>query len=820
MNNAIRIAKKTAKWGGLGLAAIFLVSAFSGVIAYTYLHRSLPQLQGEVTVAGPSGRIEIVRDRYAIPHIRADNRKDIFFGLGYVHAQDRLWQMEFTRRIAQGRLSEVFGAFTVTPDVYLRALNLEGAAETALASLPPETVALLEAYAAGVNTVIETDDRPLPPEFFITAHTPEAWTPKDSVMLVKFLALGLSGNVFSEVIRTRLIEQLSEQQLAEFMPPAPGNWDLVKELFAEAGVQKLFAQLPEPPLKAASNNWVISGAHTKSGKPMLANDPHLGLSAPSVWYLAHLAFEDGSVIGGTMPGMPAVLTGRNEHIAWGLTTTGADTQDLYIEHLNPDNENEYLTPDGYVPFESREETIKVRFGTDKKVTLRKSRNGPVVPTEGFLEELKLENHALALAWTALADGDQTVHGGISAMFATNWSAFREAMKNYHAPMQSIVYGDVDGTIALIAPARVPVRKPANDTKGLLPAPGWDADYEWSGHIPFDDLPQYVNPANGKLVTANDKIVDDTYPYAVTLEWESDERSRRIRTLLNLEEKHDISSFRKIQMDEVSQLALDLMPEIRRVLDTFKPKEGLQSAALDQLRQWNGDMNADRPEPLIFAALVRNLSKQTYADELGDMFDLTSRTRGEFLRRVFGANADLQSWCAHTDQDADRSCKEVVHLSFRQAIQQIEKIYGPKISTWKWGLAHPAMHTHRPLGSVPFVGGYFNMIHPSGGSGATINRGGISQTAKYPFANVHGSGYRGIYDFDDLNRSIYMQSTGQSGNVLSPHYRDLTKLWAKGDYLKMTTDFSEILSDRHFVLWLTPAESTTQSEAPSHPSTGS
>ncbi len=813
MQKAFRIGWHIAKWGVILLLALALLLAFSSVVAYTYLHRSLPQTNGEFSIAGPGGPIEIIRDQYAIPHLRADNDLDVYFALGYVHAQDRLWQMEFSRRIAQGRLSEIFGSFTATPDVYLRALDLDHAAQTSLEALPAETIEKLEAYAAGVNAVIGAGDRPLPPEFFLLQHAPEPWTPKDSVMLVKFLALGLSGNMFSEVIRTRLIDQLSEQQLAEFLPPAPGDWNLVKKLFAESGINSLFAALPAPPLKAASNNWVISGAHTKTRKPLLANDPHLGLSAPSVWYLAHLAFKDGSVIGGTMPGMPAVLTGRNEHIAWGLTTTGADTQDLYIEHLNPKNENEYRTPDGFAAFEEREEIIRVRFGADRKITLKKSRHGPIVPTEGFLEELKLPNHALALSWTALKDGDRTVHGGISAMTARSWSEFREALKDYHAPMQSIVYGDVDGNIALIAPALVPTRGEENSTKGLVPAPGWATTYDWTGYIPFDGLPQYLNPPSGKLVTANDKIVDDDYPYNVTLEWESDQRARRIRTLLDATPTHDVASFRTIQMDEVSQLALDLLPPLLEALATFKPKVGPELDALNMLRDWDGTMAADRSEPLIFAALVRDLSKETYEDEFGDMFNLVFRTREEFLRRVFGPDADLQTWCAHKEEDLERTCQAVIHRAFSSAVEWIQREYGPKSSTWRWGFAHPARHTHRPFGSVPVIGRLFNITHPSGGSGATINRGDVSLSGSRPFANVHGSGYRGIYDFEDLNRSIYMQSTGQSGNVLSRHYGDLTELWAQGEYLKMTTDFSEIMSGPHLVLRLMPRKQTSATAAP-------
>ncbi len=806
MTSLRRIAFVTIKWLGISLAGLTGLVMVFGVIAYTYLHKSLPQLAGEREVAGLNGPVEILRDEFGVPHIRGDSDLDIYFGLGYAHAQDRLWQMEFTRRITQGRLSELFGSFAVTPDTYLRALDLGGAAETALASLPDDTVEKLDAYAAGVNAVIAAEDRPLPPEFFILRHQPEPWSPKDSVMLVKFLALGLSGNVFSEVIRTQLIEQLSEEQLVEFMPPAPNDWALTKEFFADAGLGKAFANLPAPPLAAASNNWVISGKHTTTGKPILANDPHLGLSAPSVWYLAHLAFEETSVIGGTMPGMPAVLTGRNEYIAWGLTTTGADVQDLFIERINPENDNEYLTPDGYVAFETREEVIKVRFGADKKVTLKKSRHGPVVPTEGFLESLKIGGHALSLSWTALAPGDQTVHGGITAMTAKNWPEFREALKSYHAPMQSIVYGDVDGTIALIAPALVPKRKELNGSKGLVPAPGWGTEYEWNGYIPFDELPQYVNPEDGLLVTANDKIVDDAYPHAITLEWESDQRTRRIRTLLAQRDVHDLASNRIIQMDEVSQLALDLMPTIREALAPVKAKAGPEQDALTVLRDWDGNMGADQPGPLIYAALIREMTRATYADETGDLFRLVSRVREDFLRKVFGADATLENWCVDVSSDTPADCQDIIRSSFSNAIAWITSRYGPKVSTWKWGRAHMAMHVHRPFGSVPVLKRFFNMTHPSGGSAATINRGGLSGSDAAPFANVHASGYRGVYDFADLNASIFMQSTGQSGNVLSPHYRDLTALWASGDYMRMTTDFAEIERNDPHRLRLTPGKS--------------
>ncbi|MFP4004069.1 MAG: penicillin acylase family protein, partial [Alphaproteobacteria bacterium] len=508
-----RILGWCARWAGRLLAAFVVVALLTGVGAYFWLERSLPQIEGERQVAGLDAQVEILRDERGIPHIFADNVNDALFALGFVHAQDRLWQMHSQRRIAEGRLAEIAGPPALVLDKFMRAFDFRYYAKAAWLRLPEETQEALKAYAAGVNAVIEDRDRPLPPEFFLMQTEPEPWKPSDTLMLGKLLAVGLSTNAFSEVMRARLQSLLGEEQLAQFLPPYPDDAPValpnLAGLYEDSPVKRFAELLPAEWTWTASNNWVVSGERTESGKPLLANDPHLGLTVPSVWYLAHLSVGERNVIGGTMPGMAGVLVGRTNRIAWGVTNTGGDVQDLYLEKLNPDNPDEYLTPDGYKPFEKRAEKFKVRFARDVVHTYDISRHGPVMPEDwpGF-EETVGEEHALALSWTALMEDDLTAHSMYAIWEADDWPSFRDSLRHYSIPMQNFVYADVDGDIAFIAPARVPVRKPENDIKGLLPSPGWEAKYDWAGFIPFDELPQTVNPERGFVVTANHKIVPD------------------------------------------------------------------------------------------------------------------------------------------------------------------------------------------------------------------------------------------------------------------------------------------------------------------------
>jgi penicillin G amidase len=775
------------KWTGRLLAALLVVAVLTGVGAYFWLERSLPQTEGERQVAGLGASVEILRDGHGIPHIYADSVNDAVFALGFVHAQDRLWQMHIQRRIAEGRLAELAGPPALVIDKFMRAFDFRYYAQAAYERLPPETQNALNAYAAGVNAVIADRDRPLPPEFFLLQTEPEPWKPSDTLMLGKLLAVGLSTNAFSEISRARLQGILGAEQLAQFLPPYPGDAPValpdLAALYEKSPLRQFASMLPPEWTWTASNNWVVSGARTESGKPLLANDPHLGLTVPSVWYLAHMSVKGRNIIGGTMPGIAGVLAGRTDRIAWGVTNTGGDVQDLYLEKLNPDNPDEYLTSEGYKPFEKRVEKFKVRFGRDVVHTYNISRHGPVMPSDwpGF-EETVGEGHALALAWTALAEDDLTALTIHSIWEAENWQTFRESLRNYAVPMQNFVYADVDGDIAFMAPARVPMRKPENDLKGLAPAPGWEAKYDWAGFIPFDELPQALNPAQGFVVTANHKIVPDHYAHFITAEWEDPYRARRIEELIRARPKHDVESFRLMQMDDISTMARDFMP----LMLATEAEDENGRMALAMLRNWNVSMDAGKPEPLIFAAWYRALTKEVYADELGKEFKQFRRPRPVMMYNVLNNAGGAARWCDNVQTPEPEDCTTALSRALTAALKELRSAHGKNMKSWRWDGPHRAIHNHRPFGDIPLLQALFNLETPTSGGIYTVNRGHYRFGDNRPYAHVHGSGYRAVYDLADPEKSIFIISTGQSGNPYSPHYGDMDGDWAAGRYLPMIT----------------------------------
>ena len=777
---------------------IFLVVA-AGLLAagsYWTLRRSLPQTEGVLRVAGLDAPVEILRDAYGIPHIYARSADDAYFALGFVHAQDRLWQMEVNRRLAAGRLAEILGPKALYTDRFLRTLGVRRAAETSVKNLDADSRKSLEAYAAGVNAFLATG-HVLPAEFWILRDTPEPWTPVDSISWTKMMAWDLGGNWKNELLRMRLARTLPVERIEQFLPPYPGDAPQqlpdLHQLYAALGsdawrlagdtarVADLLPSWQEEGI--GSNNWVVSGARSASGKPLLANDPHLGLSAPPVWYFAQLHAPGMDIIGATFPGVPGVVLGRNTRIAWGFTNTGPDVQDLYLEKL--EGEDEYLTPQGPRPFLRLDETIKVRGEPDQKLAVRISRHGPVVSEVlRAAQGLAPRGHVLAFAWTALAEDDASMRALFKLGQAHDWKGFLDAARDLGAPQQNIVYADVDGNIGFIAAGRVPVRKPDNDLKGLAPAPGWLAKYDWAGYIPFDELPQSYNPASGAIVTANNKIAPPGYKHWITSEWQPPYRAKRIEELLAAVPRHTVPSFARMQADIVSLPLRALLP---RLLAT-KPHTRQAAQALALLARWDGAMATERPEPLIAMAWWRELTRALYADELGEAFRPNWLPRAQFVTNVLAGKDGAAAWCDDVRTPATETCDEILASSLDAALADLRQRYGNDMMAWRWGAAHVALHEHRPFGRVPWLARWFDITVPSPGGPYTVDvgRSNFFDDAR-PYANRHAPSLRAIYDLADPEASLYIHSGGQSGNPLSRDYRAFSAAWARGEYIRMTAD---------------------------------
>ena len=754
---------------------MLLLLCLAALGAYALLRLSLPKTEGELALLGLGAQVEVLRDRHGIPHIYAASLEDAHFALGFAHAQDRLWQMEMNRRLGSGTLAEVLGAAALDADRFMRTLGLRRVAAENLRRYDEETRRHLDAYAAGVNAFIG-GTRVLPPEFWLLGVSPQPWSALDSIVWTKVMALDLGNNWRSELLRIRLSQTLPLERIQEFLAPYPGDAtpklpDL-KALYS--GIEKkpapdrVFSRMHfpsfDPDAVPGSNSWAVSGARSASGKPLLANDPHLGLTAPPVWYFAHLHAPGVDAIGGTLPGVPGIVVGRNQRIAWGLTNTGADVQDLYLEKQDGE-------------FARREELIKVKGAPDERLTVRLSRHGPVISdVSRAAVDAAPRGYALALAWTALAEDDLTMQAGLKLSQTRDWPAFLAAARELHSPPQSVSYADVDGNIGFIAAGRVPLRKPTNDLHGLAPAPGWDERYDWSGYIPFEALPRAFNPPAGSVVLANHKIVPPRYRHHITYEWQPPFRARRIADLLSKNEKHDLSTFKRMQADTVSLAVRELLPRFTAANPDHE--------VVKKLAAWDANMAADRAEPLIMAAWWREFARTLYADELGDAFRPNWAARAVFTGNVLSAQPH---WCDNVRTPQAESCERLLVDSLETALEDLKARYG---SDWKWGEAHVARHRHRPFTREPWLARLFDISVPSAGDAYTVNAGAMDfHSDAEPFANRHASSLRQIVDLADLQASVFIHSAGQSGHPLSAHYRDFAPAWARGEYVPMVTERS-------------------------------
>ena len=761
--------------GRIVIALVLMLVVLSGGL-YLYLRSSLPQLGGTIAVRGLKGEVRIERDADGVPRITAANDEDAAFGLAFAHAQDRLFQMELQRRYAAGRLAEVFGADALPTDRQMRVLGLYRAAEAEIRLLSPAVRRSFEAYAAGVNAFLATRHGALPLEFLLLRFAPEPWHVADSLVWGKLMDVQLAGNYRGELLRARLAATVSSPDLAflypEYPKDAPTTLAELSAIYRKLPLDRLYAALPEivGPIYA-SNNWVVDGAHSDSGKPLLANDPHLGFGAPGFWYLARLRTPAGEIAGGTAAGIPLVVVGHNDKIAWGFTTTGSDVEDLFIEQLDPADPGRYLTPDGSAVFAAREETIAVRDAAPVTMTVRSTRHGPVlsdVLAGGTVES----GYVLALATTYLGDDDRTAEALWSIDRAGDWASFRTALENFVGPQQNIVYADAGGTIGFIAPGRIPIRKSGN---GWLPVPGWTGAYDWTGFIPFAELPQATNPPSGHFVSANNKIVPDRYPYFLSRDWDLPNRAERIEALLAATPRQSPDASGAIQADTLSGMARRLVP----LMTHIAPANDQAREAVERLRGWDFRMDADKIEPLLFTAWLRAFAHDVLFARLGDAaadyWDLKPRVMDAVL------TADPE-WCASEKQSGE-TCDARLAGALGRALGELRQAYGSDMTRWQWGRAHIAEFQNPVLSRIPVLRDWARVSVPTPGGYDTINRGPSTiRDDAHPYEQRFGAGLRMIADLAAPAQSRMMAVPGQSGNPFSPHFSDLLMRWREFGWL--------------------------------------
>ena len=827
------------RWAVRLVTAVLLLGVGLLGLAYYFASRSLPDYDVTRVASGIGAPVEIVRDHANVPHIFGENDADVFFGLGYAHAQDRLWQMVILRRTAQGRLSEMFGRRTLAVDELMRRFDLYTLAQEAVAAQDEDTTAALEAYARGVNAWLDRVNAEAlgrgAPEFFFFSNEISPWVPADSLAIMKLMGVQMATQVQSEVLRARVALAVPPERLVDILPDAPGSGVAAlpeyaalfdarptdfaaldpgadgATLFADAASGDPLSPVAPRGFAGASNAWAAAPTRSAAGGTLLANDPHLGLTAPTIIYLARLELSSGGIIGGTIPGMPAMMLGRSENFGWGLTSAYLDDQDLFIEELDPEDPTRVRGPNGFETMRTRPSIIRIKDEPPVTIQLQWTANGPVIPGHHYgLAAVTPPGHVAALSWTLLTGDDPSLSATLKLMRSRSVAEGIAAGEDYVAPALNLVMVDA-AHIGMKTVGRMPRRDAAHVTKGRMPAPGWEPENRWLGREAYAANPEFTDPVGGILGNTNNKILDRPFPLHVSYDWGDTQRVQRWSHMMQTRAVHTRESFIEAQLDDVSITARNLLPLVGADLwFTGDPApdgtpERARQRALSLLADWNGEMNEHMPEPLIYMAWMRSLQERLIRDELGPLAGAFTHLEPVFIERVFRDVDGAGVWCDIVQSAPVETCTEIAEAALDEALIWIDETYGGETESLRWGDAHQAMHDHPVLGEVPFIRWFMNIRQSTSGGDNTLNRGLTKGTGENPMQNTHAAVYRGVYDFADPDSSLFVTSTGQSGHFLSRHYDDLGELWRRGEYIPMSLDPELARAASVGVTRLVPAE---------------
>jgi penicillin amidase len=762
--------KRKRKWTKITAWIVAITIVLIAVIyfgANAYIARSLPKTEGEIQLSRLKEKVEIIRDKDGVPHIRAKNDHDLYMAQGYVQAQDRLFQMDLSRRQASGELSEVVGSAAIDKDKYFRALGLRRAAVASYDQYSNQAKDTLNWFAEGVNAFIKELDEygKWPIEFKLLGYKPKEWTPTDSLTIGKYMAFDLGGHWEDQAFRYYLLQNFSEEKAYDLFPSYPKDapYIISKDTL---NLEKSFASAVIPHEFNGSNNWVVSGEKTKSGKPILADDPHLSLSTPSIWYQMHLKGPDTNVSGVIFAGIPGIILGHNEEIAWGVTNTGPDVQDLYIEKRNPTNKNQFLYNEKWEDAEVIKEPIKVKDQKTIDYNVIVTRHGPII-SEFAADSGK--DTVLSLQWTALQPSNE-LEAILKMNRAKNWDEFETALENFQTPAQNFVFASNDGTIAYKANGKIPIRKKGD---GLLPVPGWTDEYEWTGYIPFNELPKTVNPKEGFISTANNKVISDDYPYHISHNWAQPYRQMRIQEVLKANDQITAKDMRDLQMDKMNLQAKEFVPIFLNEIKGIKDKT--EKEAIQQLKEWNFVDNEELAAPLIFNRWMTKISdvlfKKEISVEMLEKFGGRKQAVDELLRHA--AEGNPGPWIKENG-----GLQAVLKKSFELAINEIKDEQGNSVSKWSWGEYHQLYFPH-PLSSVKPLNYLFNSDGriPVGGSSVTVQ----AAANKNDGTVNHGGSWRFVIDTANMDSAYHLVGPGQSGHLKSKWYHNQLNAWANGTY---------------------------------------
>lgn len=830
------------------LVILLLMLLAAAVFLWITVRRPFPQTRGDITLDGLDAEVNVYRDAAGIPHIYAESERDMYFAQGFVHAQDRFWQMEFWRHLGQGRLSEILGEDILETDRFIRTIGWNRMAQTHLAYYEreaPEMMEILDAYSAGVNAYLAQNGEnfSLNQTILGLVQEPweiEPWEPLDTISWGVVMAWDLGGNWDDELARVRLNQELGEAATSIILPgypydsrPVIARLDQIEnglpaeeapseedengdssdsEAFqADSGERVAWSRVDttlagQPPdfglvrasLATGSNSWVVSGEHTETGMPLLANDPHLGIQMPSIWYEMGLHAPDHNVVGFSFAGVPGVIIGHNEHIAWGFTNVGPDVQDLYIEKINPADPLQYEFEGEWHDMDVIEEVIGVNGGDDVVVEVRETQHGPIIN-----DVVDGQSDVLAFRWTV--QEENPIFQAIRLLNeARNYDDFREALRYFEAPSQSVVYADVEGNIAYQMPGRIPLR--ANGD-GLIPAPGWTGENEWEDNIPFEELPAVLNPDEGFIVTANNAVTEEAYPYYLTHYWADGDRAQRIKELLEeaiARGDVDADDFARIQMDGRTLLAESYIP----LLEGLSSSDRRVQAAIERMRGWDRQTDPASVPAALFEVFNMQLAHAALADELGEASDDYLSNSGG-AQRVFlhqlAQQPDARWWDdVTTGETEDR--QEIIHQALSATVDWFEENVGSDMESWNWGELHTATFVSDPLGQsgIGLIESIVNRgPYAVGGTTSAVN------ATSWSWNNVAAVGghpsMRMIVDMSDLDNGRVIHPTGQSGHPFHSHYDDFIEMWINGEYRTLRFNREAVQEAQVDTLLLQPQE---------------
>lgn len=755
------------------IAGIIAALALVVFIGFTwFMNKSKPVIDGELAVTILDQDVTVTRDEKGVPHIFTKTDADLYRAQGYVQAQDRLFQMDLARRQASGRLSEIIGEATINTDKHFRTFSLRNAAETSLAAYDDESKQVLEWYAEGVNAFIAQakESNTLSYEFALLGYEPEEWTVVDSLTIGKYMAYDLGGNWNTLAFRHWALQNFDEEKAKELFIKYPENASAIIEANIQnpVAVAGQFSAEMLPNEFNGSNNWVVSGDKTKSGTPILADDPHLGLSTPSIWYQMHLQSPQQNVSGVIFAGIPGIILGHNDEIAWGVTNVGPDVQDLYIEIPNPDDPTQFRYDGKWEQAEVRDESIKVKDGETVDFEVVVTRHGPIMTDLAFKDTEPTAQ--FSMQWTALQPTAE-LRAVLGFNKAKTWGDFEKALEDFKAPAQNFVFASKDGTIAYKANGQIPIRKQG---EGQLPVPGDSSDYGWEGFIPWGELPTLVNPKEGFIATANNQVIGEDYPYHITDFWAQPYRFERIKEVLEENDAITVDDMMALQMDQHNLYAREFLPDLLTSIKE-KDQDGKYAEIMAMLEKWDMVDAKESGAPLVFHTLMIKLQEVLFKDQMPE--DMYGIMYGKFnitdqlLRTAYSGEKSI--WV-----EEQGGIDETVYKAFELTVAQLENQFGKNSSKWQWGDYHQLTFDHTLGSASPILAAYFNAKKvPIGGSKVTV------QAADNDLAgNVdHGASWRFVVDVGDLSSAYHIVGPGQSGHVKSDWYQDQVLDWANGDY---------------------------------------